>query len=215
MSVTSLPLSAGEDTLELHSAMEKQIRDLQVKQAELREQKAALEAPRSVAHLSQVNSRRVITTPSTSTPCLSLSRPNSPRKGPGQALFTPAPGHRGSWVQQRRTRPGPRSRTSPPPPLPVFEIPTGNRFAQLRELVHNAMIIGDSIVRQVPRVVSRNTGTVVLHAGSNDTSLRQSEILKRDFNTLVETVRTTAPTARIIVSGPLPTYQRGIKSKIL
>ncbi|KAK2821681.1 hypothetical protein Q7C36_009254 [Tachysurus vachellii] len=238
MSVTSLPLSAGEDTFELHSveleleAVEKQIRDLQVKQAELRERKAALEAPRS-----QVNSRHLITTPSTSTPCVSLSRPNAPRKWPGQGQFTPAPGHRGSWVQQRRTRAGPRSRTSPPPPPPVFEIPTRNRFAPLRETDRDTVIIGDSIVRhvratvakgkarthclpgarvldvaaQVPRVVSRNTGAVVLHAGSNDTSLRQSEILKRDFKTLVETVRSTAPTARIIVSGPLPTYQRGIE----
>ncbi|GAA6072449.1 E3 ubiquitin/ISG15 ligase TRIM25-like isoform X3 [Tachysurus ichikawai] len=41
--------------------------------------------------------------------------------------------------------------------------------------------------------------------------MKQSEILKRDFNTLVETVRNSAPAARIIVSGPLPTYQRGIE----
>ncbi|GAA6075108.1 uncharacterized protein LOC113651004, partial [Tachysurus ichikawai] len=45
---------------ELHSveleleAVEKQIRDLQVKQAELRERKAMLEASRSDAHLSQM-----------------------------------------------------------------------------------------------------------------------------------------------------------------
>ncbi|GAA6109198.1 uncharacterized protein LOC113052213, partial [Tachysurus ichikawai] len=59
MSLVCLPLSAGEDTFELHSveleleAVGKQIRDLQVKQAELRERKAVLESSRSVAHLSQ------------------------------------------------------------------------------------------------------------------------------------------------------------------
>ncbi|KAF5894216.1 uncharacterized protein DAT39_016088, partial [Clarias magur] len=47
MSVVSLLLSAGEDTLELHSmdlemeTLRKQIRDLQVKLAQLRQQKAA------------------------------------------------------------------------------------------------------------------------------------------------------------------------------
>ncbi|GAA6095240.1 E3 ubiquitin/ISG15 ligase TRIM25-like isoform X3, partial [Tachysurus ichikawai] len=209
MSLVCLPSSAGDDTFELHSveleleAVGKQIRDLQVKQAELRERKAALEASRSLAHLSQVNSRHETTTPSTSTPCVSLSRPSAPSKRPAQALFTPAPGYRGPWVQQRKTRAAPWARTSPPPPPPVFEIPTQNRFAPLRETDRDAVIIRDSIVRhvratvakgkarthclpgarvldvaaQVPRVVSRNTGAV-LHAGSNDTSLKQSEILK-------------------------------------
>ncbi|GAA6073253.1 uncharacterized protein LOC113107594, partial [Tachysurus ichikawai] len=127
MSHLCLPLSAGEDTFELHSveleleAVGKHIRDLQVKQAELRERKAVLESSRSVAHLSQVNSRREITTPSTSTPCASLSRPSAPRKQPVQALFTPAPGYRGPWVQQWKTRAAPQTRTSPPPT--VFEIP--------------------------------------------------------------------------------------------
>ncbi|KAK3556755.1 hypothetical protein QTP70_016699 [Hemibagrus guttatus] len=41
--------------------------------------------------------------------------------------------------------------------------------------------------------------------------LRQTEILKKDFRSLVEKVRTTSPTTRIIVSGPLPTFQRGIE----
>ncbi|XP_047676318.1 E3 ubiquitin/ISG15 ligase TRIM25-like isoform X2 [Tachysurus fulvidraco] len=165
-------------------------------------------------------------------------RPRAPRKWPAQALFTPAPGYRVPWVQQRKTRAGPRARTSPPPPPPGFEIPTQNLFAPLRETDRDAVIIGDSIVRhvrttvakgkahthclpgahvldvtaQVPNVVSRNTGAVVLHASSNDTSLKQSEILKRDFNTLVETVHSSAPMAGISVSGPLPMYQRGMES---
>uniref|UniRef100_A0A9J8ABD4 SGNH hydrolase-type esterase domain-containing protein n=1 Tax=Cyprinus carpio carpio TaxID=630221 RepID=A0A9J8ABD4_CYPCA len=50
---------------------------------------------------------------------------------------------------------------------------------------------------------------VVLHAGDNDTTQRQTETLKRDFRSLIETVRSTTPAATIIVSGPLPTYRRG------
>ncbi|KAK3565671.1 hypothetical protein QTP86_014064, partial [Hemibagrus guttatus] len=59
MSVVFLPLSAGKDSFELHlvdlelEAMEKQIRDLQVKQAQLRQRKATLESSRTDAHLSQ------------------------------------------------------------------------------------------------------------------------------------------------------------------
>ncbi|KAK3547084.1 hypothetical protein QTP86_010113 [Hemibagrus guttatus] len=122
MSVVCLPLSAGEDSFELHSvdleleAVEKQIRDLQVKQAQLRQRKAALESSRTDAHLSQV-----------------------------------------------------------------------------------------------PAILKKNIGAVVLHAGTNDIRLRQTEILKKDFRSLVELVRTTSPTTRIIVSGPLPTFQRGIE----
>ncbi|KAL0182259.1 hypothetical protein M9458_021634, partial [Cirrhinus mrigala] len=43
--------------------------------------------------------------------------------------------------------------------------------------------------------------------GVNDTKLRQTEVLKRDFSSLIETVRSTSPATRIIVSGPLPTYR--------
>ncbi|KAK3532272.1 hypothetical protein QTP86_015255, partial [Hemibagrus guttatus] len=112
-----------------------------------------------------------------------------------------------------------------------------NRFAPLRETACDAVIIGDSIVRhvrataakgkvhtrclpgarvldvsaQVPAILKKNIGAVVLHAGTNDIRLRQTEILKKDFRSLVELVRTTSPTTRIIVSGPLPTFQRGIE----
>ncbi|KAK3518370.1 hypothetical protein QTP86_018494, partial [Hemibagrus guttatus] len=56
-----MPHLPREDSFELHSvdleleAVEKQIRDLQVKQAQLRQRKAALESSRTDAHLSQVN----------------------------------------------------------------------------------------------------------------------------------------------------------------
>ncbi|KAL0148980.1 hypothetical protein M9458_055784 [Cirrhinus mrigala] len=54
-----------------------------------------------------------------------------------------------------------------------------------------------------------SVGAIVLHAGVNDIKLRQTEVLKRDFSSLIETVRSTSPATRIIVSGPLPTYRRG------
>ncbi|KAK3568628.1 hypothetical protein QTP86_011442 [Hemibagrus guttatus] len=244
MLVVCLPLSAGQDSFELHSvdleleAVEKQIHDLQVKQAQLRQRKAASESSRTDAHLSQVNSRCETNTPTTSTPCASLPRPSAPRTWPAQVLFTPAPGYHAAWMQQqRKTQAKPRARTSLPPPPPVFGILTQNRFAPLRETECDAVIIGDSIVRhvrataakgkvrtcclpgahvldvsaQVPAILKKNIRAVVLHAGTNDIRLRQMEILKKDFRSLVEKVRTTSPTTRIIVSGPLPTFQREIK----
>ncbi|KAK3545068.1 hypothetical protein QTP86_033299, partial [Hemibagrus guttatus] len=144
----------SEDSFELHSvdleleAVEKQIRDLQVKQAQLRQWKAAFESSRTDAHLSQVNSRRETITPTTSTPCASLPRPSA-RTRPAQVSFTPAMGYHAAWMQQqRKTRAKPWARTSPPSPPPVFEIPTQNRFAPLRETACDAVIIRDSIVRQ-------------------------------------------------------------------
>ncbi|KAI5086521.1 hypothetical protein C0J45_23342, partial [Silurus meridionalis] len=142
----------------------------------------------------------------------------------------------GPWMRQRWKRQAKsRSRTSPPPPLQAFEILTENRFAPLREMERDTLILGDSIVRhvratgdkgkvhtrcfpgarvldvaaQVPAILNENFGAVVFHAGANDTRLRLTEILKWDFRILVETVRSTSPTTRIIVSGSLPTYQRG------
>ncbi len=66
---------------------------------------------------------------------------------------------------------------------------------------------------QIPTILKddESVGAVVLHAGVNDTKLRQMETLKRDFRSLIETVRSTSPTTTIIVSGPLPTHRRGHK----
>ncbi|KAK3565989.1 hypothetical protein QTP86_024217, partial [Hemibagrus guttatus] len=179
MPVVCLPLSAGEDSFELHSvdleleAAEKQIRDLQVKQAQLRQRKATLESSQNDVHLSQ-------------------------------------------------------TRTSPPPPPPIFEISTRNRFAPLRE--RDTVIIRDSIVRhvratmakdkvrtrclpgarvldvsaQVPAILNKNIGAVVLHAGMNNIRLRQT----KDFRSLVEKA---CGKTRIVMSGPHPTFRRGIE----
>ncbi len=121
--------------------------------------------------------------------------------------------------------------TSPPP---VFEIFSRNHFAPLCDTERGAVIIGDSIVRHVratlaegkvhthcfpgARVLDVSAQTpanlkddesiaaVVIHAGVNDTKLRQTETLKRDFRSLIETVRSTLPATTIIMSGPFPTY---------
>ncbi|MCJ8746257.1 hypothetical protein PDJAM_G00139700 [Pangasius djambal] len=43
------------------------------------------------------------------------------------------------------------------------------------------------VAAQVPTILNKkNIGPVVLHAGTNDTRLRQTEILKKDFRSLVE-----------------------------
>ncbi|KAL0191952.1 hypothetical protein M9458_010248, partial [Cirrhinus mrigala] len=153
------PLSAGEDTFELHSlqfeleAVEKQIQELLGRQTELREQRAALESSR--------------------VPCT---------------------------------------------------------LAPLRETERDAVIVGDSIVRyicatlakgkvhthcfpgaRIPTILTdgESIGAIFLHAGVNDIKLRQTEVLKRDFSSLIETVHSTSPATRIIVSGPLPTYRPG------
>ncbi|KAI2659610.1 putative short US2 glycoprotein [Labeo rohita] len=119
----------------------------------------------------------------------------------GEPLWNPpgCPSDHGPWVQQgRKTQARPWARTSPPP---VFEISTQNRFAPLCETEHDAVIVRDFIVWSV--------SPIILHTGVNDIKLQQTETLKRDFRNLIETIRSTSPVTRIIVSGPLPTYRRG------
>ncbi len=64
---------------------------------------------------------------------------------------------------------------------------------------------------QLPAILKddESVGTVVLQARVNDTKRWQTETLKKDFRSLIETVRSTSPATTIIVSGPLPTYRRG------
>ncbi|KAL0151918.1 hypothetical protein M9458_052770 [Cirrhinus mrigala] len=68
-----------------------------------------------------------------------------------------------------------------------------------------------NVSAQIPAILkdSESVGAIVLHAGVNDIKPRQTEVLKRDFSSLIETVRSASPATRIIVSGPLPTYRRG------
>uniref|UniRef100_A0A9J8BEX8 SGNH hydrolase-type esterase domain-containing protein n=1 Tax=Cyprinus carpio carpio TaxID=630221 RepID=A0A9J8BEX8_CYPCA len=159
-----------------------------------------------------VSIQHAANSPTTSTPCVSLHRPGAPRTRSAQMSFTPVLGHHRPWVHpQRRTRARPRATTSPPP---VFEISTRNRFAPLHKMELDAVIVGDSIVRHIPAILKaprapESPRAVVLHAGVNDTTQRQTETLKRDFRSLIETVRSTTPAATIIMSGPLPTYRRG------
>ncbi|KAK3534567.1 hypothetical protein QTP86_016652 [Hemibagrus guttatus] len=80
----------------------------------------------------------------------------------------------------------------------------------------DAVIIGDSIVWHICATSAK--GRVHTHCLPGACVLdvaAQTEILKKDFRSLVETVRTTSPTRRIIMSGPLPMFQRGIEREQL
>ncbi len=67
---------------------------------------------------------------------------------------------------------------------------------------------------QIPTILKDDesvatVAAVVIHAGVNGTKLWQTETLKRDFRSLIETVRSTSPATTIIVSGSLTTYRQG------
>ncbi len=212
--------------------MERQLPKLLGTQAQLRERRATLETSRAEVHKSGVSMQCAANTPTTSTPCVSLHRPRAPGTQYSLMSFTPALGNHGPWVQQRKKRSRPRETTFPPPPPPIFEISTCNRFVPLCEMERDAVIIRDSIVRhvratlaegkvhthcfpgarvldastQIPAILNgdESVGSVVLHAGLNYTKLRQTETLKRDFRSLIETVHSTvhstSPATKIIVS---------------
>uniref|UniRef100_A0A9J8CLZ5 SGNH hydrolase-type esterase domain-containing protein n=1 Tax=Cyprinus carpio carpio TaxID=630221 RepID=A0A9J8CLZ5_CYPCA len=179
-----------------------------------RERRATLETSRADAHKSRVSMQCAINSPATSTPCVSLHSPGAPRTRSVQMSFTPAPGHHGPWVHpQQRMLARPRAMTSPPP---VFDTSTRNRFSPLHETECDAVILGDSIVQhvratltegkvhtrcfpgarvldvsaQIPAILKADESprAVVLHAGVNNTTQRQTETLKRNFRSLIETV---------------------------
>ncbi|KAK3514495.1 hypothetical protein QTP70_018668 [Hemibagrus guttatus] len=104
----------------------------------------------------------------------------------------------------------------------------------------DAVIIGDSIVRhirattakgkvrtrclpgarvldvsaQVPAILKKNSGAVVLHAGTNDIRLRQTEILKKDFRSLVEKFADDTTVIRLITCGEETSYRTEVAGLI-
>ncbi|KAK3554606.1 hypothetical protein QTP70_027886 [Hemibagrus guttatus] len=127
--------------------------------------------------------------------------------GPPRFLFTPAPGYHAAWMQQqRKTRAKPRAGDlSPPRRHPSSRSRPRTASLPFARGECDTVIIGDSIVRhvpataakgkvhtrclpgarvldvsaQVPAILKKNIGAVVLHAGTNDIGLRQTEILKK------------------------------------
>ncbi|CAI5683025.1 unnamed protein product, partial [Oreochromis niloticus] len=96
------------------------------------------------------------------------------------------------------------------------------------------LILGDSAVKDVQRMCGKNTKVlcfpkdmvnnlkerilqiadeyptvtnIVLHTGSNDVSKQQSEVLKRDFTRLLNTVNSL--NAAVFISGPVPPIRGG------
>ncbi len=202
MADSCLPLCAGEDTFELHSAqleleaVERRIHELLGKQAQLRKWIATLETSRADAHKSGVSIQHAANAPTTSTPCVSLHRPRAPGTRSSQMAFTPAPGNHGPWVQQRKTRSRPRATTSPPP---VFDISSRNRFAPLCETDRDAVVIGDSIVRHVRATLAE--GKVHTHclpgARVLDVSAQIPAILKDDESVATVVIHAGANDTRL------------------
>ncbi|XP_053482046.1 uncharacterized protein LOC128608410 [Ictalurus furcatus] len=131
----------------------------------------------------------------------------APKTFPAEVSVTPAPTHHGPWVhQQRKTRPN--------AVIIGDSIVQNVRVASTKGKVHTHCFSGSRVLdvaAQVPGILKKveSIGAVVLHAGANNIRLRQTEVLKRDFTSLIEMVRGRSPTTKIIVSGPLPTYRRG------
>ncbi|KAL1261344.1 hypothetical protein QQF64_006609 [Cirrhinus molitorella] len=171
-----------DDTFELHSvqveleAVEKQIRQLLERQAELR---AALESSRDALF-----------------PDVLTSGAGTPRTLGAAAAAEDASQATDDDHFSPSAAPGLRDLH----PEPLRSPPRDGTRRCDRRRFH----------RQIPAILKdESVGAIVLHAGVNDIRLRQTEVLKRDFSSLIETVRSTAPATRIIVSGPLPTYRRG------
>ncbi|KAG1949123.1 hypothetical protein F2P79_011939 [Pimephales promelas] len=86
------------------------------------------------------------------------------------------------WITQRKTRARTRARTSPPP-LPVLEISTRNRFSPLGESERDAnMIMGTSVVRHVRATSGKDKVCTRCFPGANvlDVAAQVPEILNGD-----------------------------------
>ncbi|XP_066518870.1 uncharacterized protein [Hoplias malabaricus] len=196
----------------------RRIQRLQEKQTELQREKTRLEAARDASYAA-------------------VGTPAPPsRRLPGTAIFTPAP----SWERQRgKPRSSP---PLPQPVFTStnrFEVLSFWPSPAPRTKQDGVLIIGDCIVRHLrvsgtkskatvsclpgARVLDvarrlpsalrqrEDLGTVVLHVGTNDTSARRCEVLKEHYRSLLDTARKKTD-ARIVVSGPLPTYRQGCEA---
>ncbi|KAL0150159.1 hypothetical protein M9458_054586 [Cirrhinus mrigala] len=203
----------GEDIFELHSlqleleAVEKHMQELLGRQTELRERGAALESSR-VSIQRDTNtlttSTRVLLCPGPVHPGRDLPRCPSLRRrdtmDPGQAPAEDLAPSAASGLRDLHPEPD--------------SIVRYVRATLAKGKVHTHCFPGARVLNvsaQIPAILKdgESVGAIVLHAGVNDIKLRQTEVLKRDFSSLIETVRSASPATRIIVSGPLPTYRRG------
>ncbi len=126
------------------------------------------------------------------------------------------PVQQGNWVTVRRHSHGSKHCSSVP-------IKTLNRFSPLSDTPtekpdENALVIGDSIVRNVkietPATIlanlkvlanaKRKFSMIVIHVGTNDVRLRQSEITKNNVKEVCKVLNTMSDT--VLCSGLLPAY---------
>ncbi|XP_076866523.1 uncharacterized protein LOC143517666 isoform X2 [Brachyhypopomus gauderio] len=182
--------------VKLGSELEKlgrQIERLLEKQAELTQEKTRLEAARDAAY-------SAVSTPSS-------------RRLSATAILTRAPG----WERQRG-----RGRQPASSPLPQPDFSSANPFEVLssgsstspspapapKKNKGGARVL--DVARRLPSALKQRDdfGTVVLHVGAVDTFARRSEILKDHYRSLLDTARKKT-SARLVVSGPLPTFRRG------
>ena len=154
--------------------------------------------------------------------------PSCPPAGPERTLtgsrrrglpcFTPAP---------QRARVPPAGPGSPPPPCP-----SPVKLSPRPLFPPTTLIIGDSIVRHTRffnavtrsfpgakvldiltllptllKTLPTSIHRVIIHIGSNDTVLRQSELTKRHFTRLFNSLEHYK--LSVFISGPIPTYGRG------
>ncbi|XP_067237020.1 uncharacterized protein, partial [Chanodichthys erythropterus] len=133
------------------------------------------------------------------------------------------PAQQGTWVMVRRPSRGKHHSSVP--------IRTSNRFSPLSDAenpVESALVIGDSITRNVkietPATIvtclpgarapdikanlkvlanaNRKYSKIIIHVGTNDVRLRQSEITKINIKEVCELANTMS--GEVICSGPLP-----------